>query len=57
MIFQEQQDSSWRDFVPIDEFWSYLGTDHEGIWLASGETPPDRERRTIPVPKFMLRIV
>jgi hypothetical protein len=56
-ILQEQQGSSWRDLLTLDESWSYLNTDHERIWLASGETPPDRERHTIQSPKFMLMIV
>jgi hypothetical protein len=56
-ILQGQQGSSWRDLVPLDESWFYLHTDHERIWLASGEKPPARDRRTIPSPKFMLTIV
>jgi hypothetical protein len=56
-ILQEQQGSSWRELVLLDESWFYLHTDHERIWLAPGETPPDRERHTIQSPKFMLTIV
>jgi histone-lysine N-methyltransferase SETMAR len=56
-IFQEQQGSSWRDFVTLEESWFYLRTDHERIWLAPGRTPPGRERHTIQSPKFMLTIV
>jgi hypothetical protein len=41
----------------LDKFWFYLHTDHERIWLAPGDTPPDGDRRTIQSPKFMLRIV
>jgi hypothetical protein len=56
-ILQEQQASSWRDLVALDESWFYLHTGHERIWLAPGETPPDRQRHTIQLPKFMLTIV
>jgi hypothetical protein len=56
-ILHEQQGSSWRDLVTFDESWFYLHTDHERIWLAPGETPPDRERHTIHSPKFMLMTV
>jgi hypothetical protein len=56
-ILQEQQGSSWRDLVPLDESWFYVHTDHERIWLAPGETPPDRKRHTIQSPKFLLTIV
>jgi hypothetical protein len=45
------------DLVPLDESWFYLHTDHERIWLASGETPPDRECHTVQSPLFMLTIV
>jgi hypothetical protein len=41
----------------LDESWSYRHTDHERIWLAPVETPPDREGHTIQSPKFMLTIV
>jgi MoxR-like ATPase len=30
-ILQEQQGSSWRDFVTLDESWFYLHIDHERI--------------------------
>jgi hypothetical protein len=30
-ILQEQQGSSWRDLVTLDESWFYLHTDHERI--------------------------
>jgi hypothetical protein len=43
--------------VALDESWFYLSTDQERIWLAPGETSPDRERHTIQSPKFMLTIV
>jgi histone-lysine N-methyltransferase SETMAR len=56
-ILQEQQDSSWQDLVTLDEFWFYLHTDHERIWLALGDTPPDGERYMIQSWKFMLTIV
>jgi hypothetical protein len=56
-ILQEKQGSSWRDLVTLNKSWFYLHTDHERIWLAPGETPPDRERYTIQSPKFMLTIV
>jgi hypothetical protein len=56
-ILQEQHGSSWRDLVMLDESWCSRRTDHERIWLAPGETPPDRERHTVQSPKFMLRIV
>jgi hypothetical protein len=39
-ILQEQQGSSWRDLVTLDDSWFYLHTDHKWIWLALGETPP-----------------
>jgi hypothetical protein len=56
-ILHEQQASSWRDLVTLDESWFYLHTDHERIWLAPGETSPDREGHTIQSPIFMLTIV
>jgi hypothetical protein len=56
-ILQEQQGSSWRDLVTLDESWFSLDTDHERIWLVPGKTPPDRENHMIQWPKFMLTIV
>jgi hypothetical protein len=56
-ILQEQQGSSWRDFVPLGESWFDLHTDHERTWLAPGRRPPDRDRHMIQSPKFMLPIV
>jgi hypothetical protein len=56
-MLQKQQGSSWQDGMTLDESRFHLHTDHEQIWLAPGEIPPDRERHMIQSPKFMLMIV
>jgi histone-lysine N-methyltransferase SETMAR len=53
-MLQAQQKRSWDDIVTLDKSWFYLSIGPERIWLAPGETPPDRERHTIQSPKFML---
>jgi hypothetical protein len=53
-ILHAQQKRLWHDIVTLDESWFYHSTDHERIWLAPGETLPDRERHAIQSPKFML---
>jgi hypothetical protein len=55
-LLQAQQKRSWHDIVTLDKSRFYLSTDHERIWLAPGESPPDRERHTIQSPKFILTI-
>jgi hypothetical protein len=56
-MLQAQQKRSWHDIVTLDESWFYLSTDHERIWPARGETPPDQERHTIRSPKSIFTIV
>jgi len=48
---------SWRYMIALDESWFYLSTDYESIWLPSGDTAPERERKMINSPKMMLTIV
>jgi hypothetical protein len=45
-----------RFIITLDESWFYLATDHEQIWLQSGETPPKRARHTIQDRKIMVII-
>jgi hypothetical protein len=40
----------------LDESWFYLCTDHELIWLASGEMVPERGRQIIQSPKSMINV-
>jgi histone-lysine N-methyltransferase SETMAR len=56
-VLQRQQSRSWHDIVTLDEFWFYLHTDHEFIWLQADEEVPERERHTIQSEKVMLTIV
>jgi histone-lysine N-methyltransferase SETMAR len=52
-VLQVQQSRSWHDIVTFDESSFYLNTDHNRLWLVPGETPPDRERHIIQLPKFI----
>jgi histone-lysine N-methyltransferase SETMAR len=52
-----QEVRSWHDIVTLDESWFYLSTDHEMIWLQSGEKVPERERHVIQSKELMLTIV
>ena len=56
-VLEVQQSRSWHDIVTLDESWFYFSTDHERMWLAPGETVPDRERHLIQSPKMMITIV
>jgi hypothetical protein len=55
-VLEVQQSRDWHDIVTLDESWFYFSTDHERIWLAPGETVPDRERDMIQSPKMMITI-
>jgi histone-lysine N-methyltransferase SETMAR len=45
-----------RFIITLDEWWFYLATYHEQMWLRPGETPPERVRHTIQDQKIMVTI-
>jgi hypothetical protein len=51
-----QRDRAWHDIVILDEFWFYLSTDYEFVWLPRDEKFP-RENDTQFNRKFMFAIV
>ena len=55
-VLSVQRSRQWDSIVTLDESWIYLQTDHDLMWMAPGESVPDRERHTIQSPKFMITI-
>jgi hypothetical protein len=56
-MLKVQGDQAWHDIVTLDDFWFYLNTDYEFVWLPRDEKVPERERHTIQSKKFMLTII
>ena len=56
-VLSVQRARQWHDIVTLDESWIYLSNEHDLMWMAPGETVPDRERQTIQSPKLMLTVV
>jgi hypothetical protein len=46
-----------HDIVTLDELWIYLFSEHDLMWIASGEIVVDREWHRVQSLKFMLTIV
>jgi hypothetical protein len=55
-LLEQQKRRAWHDMITLDESWFYFRTDHELIWLAPGETIPERGRHTIQSPRMMVTI-
>ena len=55
-LLEQQERRAWHDMITLDESWFYFCTDHELIWLAPGETVPERGGHTIQSPKMMVTI-
>jgi hypothetical protein len=39
-MLEVQRDRAWDRIVTLDEFWFYLSTDDEFVWLARDEKSP-----------------
>jgi hypothetical protein len=46
----------WHFVITLDEWWFYLSTDHEQIWLQADQEPPERAKHTIQDKKIMVAI-
>jgi hypothetical protein len=55
-MLEVQHDQAWHDIVTVDEFWFYLSTDYEFVWLSRDEKFL-REDDTQSIEKFMPTIV
>jgi hypothetical protein len=47
----------WHNIVTLDESWFDWNSDHDFMWLPTGDAVPDIERYTIQSPKLMITIV
>jgi hypothetical protein len=56
-VLRTQQGRHWHDIITLIEWWFYLNTDHESIWLPADEKVPEREWHIIQSEKLILTIV
>jgi histone-lysine N-methyltransferase SETMAR len=54
---ESAQANDWQRFMTLDEFWFYLWTSHEIVWVQAGQQPPEMVKHMIGDSKMMVTIV
>jgi hypothetical protein len=54
---ESAQANEWQSFMTLNEFWFYLWTSHETVWVQAGQQHPERVKHKIGDHKMMVTIV